>query len=112
MSSYTKKTKHPLTGKWEDALWIDDYFGKHIYGVKFPKTNEFFDSRNYILETKDPTTITENDKVGKNKECYYPSCKKKGICTYGNKQVHFLFCDQHFNLVLFIGDMKDFIENL
>ncbi len=35
MSSYRKKTKHPATGKIEDAMWIDDYFGPHRYGVKF-----------------------------------------------------------------------------
>lgn len=35
MSSYYKQTKHPQTGKWENAEWIDDYYGKHKYGVKF-----------------------------------------------------------------------------
>lgn len=35
MSNFIAKTKHPETGKWEDATWYDDYFGKHRYGVKF-----------------------------------------------------------------------------
>lgn len=36
MSSYTRETKHPKTGKWERADWIDDMFGSHHYGVVFP----------------------------------------------------------------------------
>jgi hypothetical protein len=35
MSSYLKKTKHPQTGAWETAAWLDDHFGHHRYGVKF-----------------------------------------------------------------------------
>lgn len=36
MSTYWQITKNPKTGKWEKATWIDDYFGSHRYGVKFP----------------------------------------------------------------------------
>ena len=35
MSSYQKQTQHPLTGAIENASWLDDYFGKHRYGVEF-----------------------------------------------------------------------------
>jgi hypothetical protein len=35
MSNYLQTTKNPLTGKWEVARWIDDYFGRHQYGVEF-----------------------------------------------------------------------------
>ena len=35
MSSYQRQTKHPLTGAIEDAQLLDDYFGRHHYGVKF-----------------------------------------------------------------------------
>ncbi len=35
MSTYSRITKHPVTGVYEEALWIDDYFDHHIYGVKF-----------------------------------------------------------------------------
>ena len=35
MSDYTKLTKHPKTGKWLPAHWLDNYFGRHNYGVKF-----------------------------------------------------------------------------
>ena len=36
MSNYTQPTKHPETGEILDAEWIDDYFGRHKYGVRFP----------------------------------------------------------------------------
>ena len=36
MSTFAKLTKNPATGKWEIATWIDDFFGRHQYGVKFP----------------------------------------------------------------------------
>ena len=41
MSSYIAVTKHPKTGKWENAQWIDDYYGPHKYGVKFEDGDVF-----------------------------------------------------------------------
>lgn len=35
MSNYQQLTKHPITGKWEFATWIDDHFGPHRYGIHF-----------------------------------------------------------------------------
>lgn len=35
MSSYNELTPHPETGIVENAAWLDDYFGRHRYGVKF-----------------------------------------------------------------------------
>lgn len=35
MSHFTKPTLHPVTGKLEIAEWLDDYFGRHQYGVRF-----------------------------------------------------------------------------
>jgi hypothetical protein len=35
MSNYTRLTKHPETGSWSLADWLDDYFGHHRYGVRF-----------------------------------------------------------------------------
>lgn len=60
MSSYKLKTKHPETGKWEEALWLDNFFGRRKYGVVFPSdklpgnTTEdiAFDPRKVDLETK------------------------------------------------------------
>ena len=42
MSSYVQMTKHPITGEWEMALWVDDFFGSHCYGVKFPSDGEYY----------------------------------------------------------------------
>ena len=41
MSSFNRKTKHPRTGKLEEAEWLDDYFGNHNYGVRFPDGSVF-----------------------------------------------------------------------
>lgn len=42
MSSYAKITKHPNTGKYALARWIDDYFAPHFYGVKFPDDDKVY----------------------------------------------------------------------
>lgn len=36
MSNFTRLTKNPDTGKMEQTDWLDNYFGPHEYGVKFP----------------------------------------------------------------------------
>ena len=36
MSNYTAPTFHPDTGKLEQAAWMNDYYGRHQYGVRFP----------------------------------------------------------------------------
>ena len=41
MSSYIAQTKHPETGEMQEAYWMDDFFGKHRYGVKFPDGKVF-----------------------------------------------------------------------
>lgn len=65
MSTYTRETKHPDTGEWEDAIWYDDLLGKHHYGVVFPSDREnqpdksleqiAFDPERVELETRDNT---------------------------------------------------------
>lgn len=45
MSSYQRVTKHPETGEFQVADWLDDYFGRHRYGVKFPDGKIFHESR-------------------------------------------------------------------
>ena len=37
MSNFIAKAKHPATGKLQDAFFVDDYYGSHIYGVGFRK---------------------------------------------------------------------------
>lgn len=36
MSTYNRITRHPNNGKYYNATWHDDYFGRHVYGVEFP----------------------------------------------------------------------------
>lgn len=53
MSTYSKSTKHPDTGEWDDkALWMDDYFGNHNYGVHF-QDGTIVDPRDTALETRE-----------------------------------------------------------
>lgn len=35
MSSFKRMTLNPMTDRYEMALWLNDYFGRHKYGVKF-----------------------------------------------------------------------------
>jgi hypothetical protein len=53
MSDYSKMTKHPVTGKWEKARWIDNAFGHHNYGVKFEGEKFYHNPATEKLETKD-----------------------------------------------------------
>jgi len=50
MSNYLQWTKHPETGHWHNAYWIDNHFGHHHYGVKF-NDGKIFSSRKERLET-------------------------------------------------------------
>lgn len=36
MSNYTRSAYHPKEKVIRAANWLDDYFGRHIYGVSFP----------------------------------------------------------------------------
>ena len=42
MSTYSKITRHPQTGEYESATWIDDYFGHHVYGVMFKSDDKVY----------------------------------------------------------------------
>ncbi len=64
MSSYEQITKHPVTGAWQKALWLDDYFGSHNYGVIFNKgtVNEYIaDPRKEKLEVKERSEMDPAD---------------------------------------------------
>lgn len=52
MSSYYRKTKHPRTGKYERAMWLDDYYGPRRYGVKF-EDGTVYNPEEVQLKTKD-----------------------------------------------------------
>ncbi len=44
MSNYQQITKHPETGEMHLADWLDDHFGSHRYGVRFPDGKVFKES--------------------------------------------------------------------
>ena len=55
MSTYIRNTKHPHegNGKFIPALWIDDYFGKHKYGVQFLGSEIIWNPELHKMETND-----------------------------------------------------------
>lgn len=58
MSTYQRVTKNPITGKFELATWLDDYFGPHRYGVRFPsEIRDTYDAslRDWEFEDDKPT---------------------------------------------------------
>lgn len=36
MSNFTTKSVHKKTGETHRVEWLDDYFGKHVYGMRCP----------------------------------------------------------------------------
>ena len=61
MSNYTAMTKHPKTGEFKRATWIDDKFGSHNYGVQFEGETEVYDCRKIKLETRELTDQEETE---------------------------------------------------
>jgi hypothetical protein len=57
MSNYRAMTIHPETKIPEMADWIDDHFGKHHYGVRFPSDRKIFSEDECKLHTKDRFTV-------------------------------------------------------
>jgi len=51
MSTYYAFTRHPRTGEWLEAMWIDNYFGQHRYGVQFAD-GEVFDPTKVLMPTR------------------------------------------------------------
>jgi len=51
VSAYYAFTRHPRTGEWLEAKWIDDYYGPHLYGVQFPH-GEVFDPTKVLMPTR------------------------------------------------------------
>ena len=62
MSTYLKQTKHPITGEWHEATWIDDFYGRHRYGVQFPDGGTYNPEKTK-LETRDDETVSNTEKI-------------------------------------------------
>jgi hypothetical protein len=52
VSNYTRRTRHPVTGEFQDADWLDNYFGRWAYGVRFPD-GRVFRAADYQWEFED-----------------------------------------------------------
>jgi hypothetical protein len=61
MSSYAKITKHPTTGEYHLARWIDDYFAPHYYGVKFPTDEKVYPVD--LVEARQVDNFWKNDVI-------------------------------------------------
>lgn len=61
MSNFTRRTKHPYTGVWEDANWLDDYFGKHEYGIQFPSDLKVYRERELNVKQRCITLGNEGE---------------------------------------------------
>lgn len=53
MSNYIEPTRHPETGEMENAEWLDNAFGRHCYGVRFPSDGIIRDARDLKREPED-----------------------------------------------------------
>lgn len=59
MSSYKDLTTHPETGAAESAEWLDDYFGRHNYGVRFPSDGKVFRADEFEWQKNHQTLALE-----------------------------------------------------
>jgi len=50
MSDFIRDTYNPRNGNLEPAHWMDDYYGKHRYGVKFPDGSVYPEARVEVPE--------------------------------------------------------------
>lgn len=71
MSNYIKVTRNPATKVFETAYWMDDYFGRHRYGVRFD------DGGVYMEET-----FTDEDFLSPEEETAFLWAKSSDIETW------------------------------
>jgi len=87
MSTYPRQTKHPKTGEWHEAIWMDDYYGNHRYGVKFPNGN-VFDPSKVKLVTRDSEPVKTNYVDSRTPEEREADSKIKGTMTTAGSLPH------------------------
>lgn len=51
MSNFIHCARNPKTGEIENAAFLDDYFGKHAYGVRFSDGSVYPESEIEIINT-------------------------------------------------------------
>lgn len=58
MSNFIRRTKNPETGKFQDAEWLDNYYGPRQYGVRFLEANgeiSIYQESDHEWEFDDPS---------------------------------------------------------
>ena len=63
MSTFITYTKAPKDKKYRPAIWIDDYFGHHRYGVRFEKETETLLADAYKFKIRPPRNVTEKARI-------------------------------------------------
>ena len=58
MSNYTRRTINPKTGEYEDAIWLDNHFGHHEYGIQFINDGSVYE-QDEVDATEEPTVSAE-----------------------------------------------------
>jgi len=61
MSNYYEDAWHPVKKTIEKAEWLDDYFGKHQYGVRFLDGQIFKADECIVVDTSPERNGHEND---------------------------------------------------
>ncbi len=62
MSSFYRPTLNPYTGEYEIALWLDNYFGHHHYGVIFTN-GDVVDPDKIKLTTRELTLVLPEENL-------------------------------------------------
>ncbi len=52
MSNFIRMTKHPKDKIFQVAVWLDNHFGRHHYGVQFPD-GTIFNENDFVWEFDD-----------------------------------------------------------
>lgn len=61
MSNYKEMAIHPKTGEPEMADWLDDYYGRHRYGVWFPSDGEVYPEAECRVAARLPTKLLSKE---------------------------------------------------
>lgn len=79
MSNYSAPTRHPITGAIEMADWLDDSFGRHIYGVRFHGEEKIYPSTDCV-------------EMGLNEMLAEIERLREGLLVYGS---HYSACNRY-----------------
>ena len=64
MSNYSRLTVNPCTGRLENAEWLDNYYGRHNYGVRFPD-GVIHDERHFEWKFEEAVLVKEDEATDK-----------------------------------------------